>query len=97
MIKNIVLFIGAVLAISATASYFVADYVVRNTPVAAQIMVVDVAQVIGDGKDNDSAFERKTAELKAIIAEAADKGIIVLDADAVIKAPSEAYIRLEVK
>lgn len=99
MVIRALQFMVAVLLVAAPTSWFIAEYLIRETPVPTQIMLVDVAQVIGDGTKTTTAggksdVSANTAALKRIVDEAAERGIIVLDADAVIKAPPEAYITL---
>lgn len=99
MVTKAAMFIAGVLALSAPVSYFITDYMIQRAPIPAQIMVVDVSQVIGNGtggnaKDAAASVEAKTAALKGIVQEAVSRGIVVIDADAVIKAPDAAYITL---
>lgn len=91
--------IFTLISFTSLISYGIARHVVETTPVAPQVMIADVAQVLGDGKSMDIAANRRNAEertqvLKQLVQAAADRGIVVIDADSVIKAPAEAYIKL---
>lgn len=102
MLTDILKTTAIALIVSLPSAYFVAKHVIDNTPVPAQVMVVDVGQVVTtneklDKADRQALADKRTIMLKSIIDEAAEKGIVVIDADAILKAPAEAYIKLDEK
>lgn len=75
----------------------VAYYVVQHMPIQPQVMVVRTTDIqkgltnLSSPESNKILVER-TAALKLQIARAVQNGIVVVDADGVLAAPSDAYI-----
>lgn len=97
MIIGIILDILKVAIIAAGVSYFVANR--ASSSQEPQVMVVrttDVQKGIKDFNDPDQQrlVQQRSLQLKELVIEAAERGVVVVDADAVLRAPAHSYITL---
>jgi hypothetical protein len=95
VIKGLLLLLSCLLS-GALGGYYASSL----SPVPAQIAIVDIQDMVmrSVGK-NESQSEAQAKELTARVKATTDKliqqGILVLDAQAVLNAPREAYVNIE--
>lgn len=97
MIVGILLDLIKVSIVAAGVSYFVVN---RHLPeIKPQVMVVrttDVQKGITDlrNPDQQKLLAQRSMQLKQLIVDAAERGIVVVDADSVLRAPDDAFLTL---
>ena len=80
----------------ALGGYFAASF----SPTPAQIAIVDIQTLVKDAVAKNSTqteddAKALTARVKATTDKLVQQGIVVLDAQAVVNAPEEAYVNIE--
>lgn len=85
-----------IVILSAGAGALSGYYAARYAPVPAQLAIVDVKSIVmqatAAGAASPSETDAITKKIRSRTDALVQQGIIVLDADAVINAPEEAYV-----
>ena len=80
----------------ALGGYFAASF----SPIPAQIAVVDIQTLVKKAMEKNATqteddAKALTARVKAITDKLVQQGVVVLDSQAVLNAPEEAYVNIE--
>ncbi len=97
MIIGILLDLIKVSIVAAGVSYFVVNrYIPEIKPQVMVVRTTDVQKGITDlrSTDQQKLLAERSMRLKQLIVDAADRGIVVVDADAVLRAPDDAFLTL---
>ncbi len=94
-IKIVTLLLSAV-AGGALGGYYAASF----SPIPAQIAIVDIQALVKKAIEKNAAqteddAKALTARVKATTDKLVQQGVVVLDAQSVLNAPEEAYVRIE--
>lgn len=97
MIIGILLDLIKVSIVAAGVSYFVVKrYIPEIKPQVMVVRTTDVQKGITDlrNPDQQKLLAERSLRLKQLIVDATDRGIVVVDADAVLRAPDDAFLTL---
>ncbi len=97
MIIGILLDLIKVSIVAAGVSYFIVNrYLPEIKPQVMVVRTTDVQKGITDlrNPDQQKLLAERSMRLKQLIVDATERGIVVVDADAVLRAPDDAFLTL---